>query len=1006
MGRLLSLLLLLPFLSPAQTGYTFNRLGTDFGLGLASNTIFSTYQDKKGFIWIGTSNGLQRFDGNKFVKFGSKNPAHKHLLWAEVGQILPAKDNRIWLYFPMLDETGLYNIATGEYEPVPFEPKRKAYSQNAKRLWQDSRGNTFLLLPDQEILHYYERQKKFVQDDYFPLPAGWRPGLNLFEDTVKGHIWIPCVDSGFAVLNTTTRDLHTRSRNPLPLLTKKELLTDLLEIFIDKQRRHWVFYWTDRQHRRCFDENGKELSDTAGLGGQQRYPKVHQFFQSRSSSLWIFGNNLLYSYDGRAKKFFSYEPGLSPTGIQYQQVHHLMEDRDGNLWLSTDNGLFYTASASGNASVVNLLFDEAKGDIEITDILQLQSGGYWLSTWGEGLIALDKEFNRTAVSLFRNLPRAETPFLKAYQQAWGLYQHDDGKIWIGCQEGRYMIHDPATAQTSFHTLKDAEGAPIRYITRGSNGDLFFATHRRGHVIRYDGKNFTKLHTFETTIPKLFVDNRGLIWVVTLNQGLYCLSADGSKILQRYTTANGLYSNTGYDIDQLNDSTLVFAAGTLHFINTISGAVTQKTFDDGLPGNSVRRIRKDATGNLWLITLNGLCRYSPKTAHFTHYERKDGITLASVARNADLLTREGLILFGGANAFFSFHPGQFESNQPPPDVTITDIRLFNDFLPLDSLMELKRASFEPGQNTFRFYFSSLSYAQKGQLTYYYKMDGVHKDWIKADRLDAVDFTLLPPGDYTFSIYAANLEGLRSARVTLFRFTVQPYFWQTWWFIGLMAILVALLLYYFYRQRINKLLAVEAVRSRVARDLHDDVGSTLSTINILGSMAKTKLQVDTVKTGEYISKITENSQRMMEAMDDIVWSIKPDNDTVQKMMVRMKEFALGVLEAKDIAVWMKVEENVGDVKLNMEARRDLFLIFKEAINNVAKYSKANNVSIHLACHNKRLVLTVKDDGIGFNPQTADGNGLGNMEKRTVSLKGRFQLQTKPGGGTSITANIPVA
>jgi signal transduction histidine kinase len=186
----------------------------------------------------------------------------------------------------------------------------------------------------------------------------------------------------------------------------------------------------------------------------------------------------------------------------------------------------------------------------------------------------------------------------------------------------------------------------------------------------------------------------------------------------------------------------------------------------------------------------------------------------------------------------------------------------------------------------------------------------------------------------------------------------------------------------------------------------MGSTLSTINILSTMAKTKMADDPVKTSEYIGKISDNSQRMMEAMDDIVWSIKPANDSMQKITARMREFATGILEAKDIDLDFKVDEKVNEVKLNMEARRDFFLIFKEAVNNVAKYSRCSKCSIHISLHQHRLLLDVADNGIGFNVNRADdGNGLSNMQKRAEALKGRVSIHSKPGEGTQVTLNMPV-
>ena len=310
-----------------------------------------------------------------------------------------------------------------------------------------------------------------------------------------------------------------------------------------------------------------------------------------------------------------------------------------------------------------------------------------------------------------------------------------------------------------------------------------------------------------------------------------------------------------------------------------------------------------------------------------------------------------------------------------------------------------------QNSFSLYFSSLSYINRDKLIYYYKMDGIDENWQRADRQKLVNYSLLPPGKYVFNVYCENIDGVRSRDITTLIIHIKPPFWKTWWFLSLMGLAFFGLLYFIHRLRINRILAVENLRNRVARDLHDDMGSTLSTINILSTMAKSKLNTDNVRVSEYLGKISDNSQRMMEAMDDIVWSIKPMNDSMQKITARMREIATSVLEAKDIDLDFRTDPSIEEVKMDMEARRDFFLVFKEAINNIAKYSHANKAQVHLALHHHRLIMIVQDDGIGFDIDKADGNGLGNMYKRAASLKGRIQIQSKPGEGTRITLNIPV-
>ncbi len=216
----------------------------------------------------------------------------------------------------------------------------------------------------------------------------------------------------------------------------------------------------------------------------------------------------------------------------------------------------------------------------------------------------------------------------------------------------------------------------------------------------------------------------------------------------------------------------------------------------------------------------------------------------------------------------------------------------------------------------------------------------------------------------------------------------------------------LVYYIYRLRIRRLIEREKIRTRIARDLHDDMGSTLSTINILSEMAKKKIKSDSGKTEEYIYKISENSQRMMEVMDDIVWAIKPANDGMDRVIARMREFATGVLEAKDIEFDFKFDENVNHLKLDVESRRDFFLVFKEALNNLAKYSGTKRAEISIFTEKGKLKMNIKDFGKGFELKKADnGNGLSNMQKRAQAIKGDLHINSAPGKGTSISLEIPV-
>jgi signal transduction histidine kinase len=331
--------------------------------------------------------------------------------------------------------------------------------------------------------------------------------------------------------------------------------------------------------------------------------------------------------------------------------------------------------------------------------------------------------------------------------------------------------------------------------------------------------------------------------------------------------------------------------------------------------------------------------------------------------------------------------------------ITEFKIYNEDLPLDSVLHLKTVELSPDQNSFSISFASVDSANDSAT--YYILDGADKNWIEAAKQATINYTLLPPGRYDF-----KLKCDQQTERTLLAIIIKVPFYLSSWFIILCCALFVGLAYLLHTLSIKRLLAVEAIRQKVSRDLHDDIGSTLSTINILSMMAKSKLMEDPVKASEYISKISGNSSRMMEAMDDIVWSINPMNDSMQKIFARMREFAAEVLESKDVEVKFHFDDRAHDVALNMEQRHDIFLIFKEAVNNIAKYANATQVSVDVALKGDKLLLIVKDNGIGFDVENADsGNGLNNMQKRAERLKGKFHILSQQNAGTTISIAIQI-
>lgn len=994
----------------------FLHISADDGLGLISNNIASLYQDKTGFIWVGTSNGIQRFDGAKFVTYSTEKPGSEKLPEERVRQMAEGHNGGIWLLFEQTNKIGIFNPLSVTYHNVPIKTSGKLPPRTEFSLWKDSKKNVYInLYRYGKILKYDSTKNEFNENTPLNnLPRGWKGGGNVFEDTLMKRYWL-VTDSGLCIYDEKSRQTWSRNFNPrkIPLLEKWEPDHLASDFFIDKKRRHWYFYWTGRQNFTCYNENGESLKDTAGIQGVNTgYAEPTNFMETSTGALYLYGPGCLYTLDNNSTKFTLYRSQYTDNyNIRYEEVSAVLEDRDGMVWVATDQGLYYHSPRRNE--LANVFLSGIPGFYEVTDLLQLKDGNYWVGTWGRGILALDKNFQYFNPGIYHENIKDYQRSKIEFNQTWSLLQHSTGKVFIGCQAGRLIIYDPITKNTQFLEPPAFEKRTIRYIAEDKNGHLWFGT-QAGAVIRYDGKDFKVVYRLEETaiIYKIFMDKAdGNIWLATHERGLYAFNPETGKVVRHFTKndkENPLFGDRVQDIEQLNDSIIYAAAsGVLHMINKKSGKVKKFGTDEGLPSNSALRIRLDAKGYLWIITQKGLCHYDWRKNRFTSFGKKDGIFLGDLVSVCDILDKDNNLLFAGPNSLLSFNPDAFYNNPKPKPVTITDFKLLNSFLPVDSLLSLPAVRLQPGENSFAIYFSTLSYRNRGQFTYYYQLEGADKGWVKADASQSAQYRLLPPGKYTFRVRVENLDGLDAGVTTSMSIFVKPHFWQTGWFISLLVMILAMIGYGMHRLRLTRVLAVEKIRARVSRDLHDDMGSTLSTINILSSMAKAKMSTDIKKTAEYIGKIGDNSQRMMEAMDDIVWAIKPDNDTMQRLIARMREFATNVLEAKDMLIEFEADESLNNMKPDMEYRRDLFLLFKEAVNNAAKYSEGTKVKILIAPEFQKLKLVVADNGKGFDVKQADGgNGLGNMQRRAAALRGTIQILSEPGKGTTITLTSPLS
>jgi signal transduction histidine kinase len=346
---------------------------------------------------------------------------------------------------------------------------------------------------------------------------------------------------------------------------------------------------------------------------------------------------------------------------------------------------------------------------------------------------------------------------------------------------------------------------------------------------------------------------------------------------------------------------------------------------------------------------------------------------------------------------------------PPPVLISGLRVGGSGRLVSALgeSEMVLPDFSHNDNQLQLDFVGLSFAPGNVLRYQYKLEGADDDWSAPSEQRRVNYASLAPGRYRFLVRAANSDGSLSAVPASVTFTILRPVWQRGWFLTLAALAIGLGVYALYRYRVERLVEVERIRTRIATDLHDDIGSGLSQVSLLSEVIRRRVgHEETV--AEPLSTIATLSRDLVDSMGDIVWAINPRRDRLSDLTQRMRRFASDVLSAQDIEFSFNVPDPQHNIRLGPDMRRELFLIFKESINNIVRHSGCAAVEITFLVTDGALELTLRDDGRGFDPDSAsasEGNGLDNMRRRARKLGGQLLIRSSTGRGTEINLKAPL-
>lgn len=970
--------------------------------GLPNNRVQAIAQTPDGYLWVGTFEGLARFNGLEFKTYNCANtPQLKN---ASIMALCPDANGALWIG---TEGGGVARLWQGQFSL--FTAKDGIAGDNIRAITQ-SRDGAIWIASTQGLSCF--RNGKFQT---------YTTRQGLLSDTVTAL----CEDPDGFMWMATTKGLNRLRAGAIEAFTATNILAE-------SHRRKWNV--------------GTPAMDAVAATNRLSNNSIRSLWLDRGHRLWIGSDYGLMWYN--AGNFYAY---TTLYGLSDNFISTLYEDSQQNLWVGTYSGLnrfregrFHTELNNHGVPYdqVNVIFEDTHGDIwvgsreglirlttkpfsvetklqglshnHVTSVLEDHLGRLWVGTWGGGLNQLIED----KVRVYGTTNQLPSDLILA------LCEGNDGSIWAGADNngGLFRLHNQSVTHYTvrdglidgaistlhedrennlwigtrqglcrlsngvFVTESNAQKRPIRAICEDSHGQLWFGGDA-GLMRRHNGEieNLSDKGTFPSgTVSALYADAEDELWVGTLNGGLLRWRREH---WERFGIQDGLFSSEVLGI--LEDHGWLWLTST----------------------KGIFRVRKN--------DLEALNPGSKGVVPCIVYGRADGlesIVCGSMATPAAWKTADDRLCFATTKGLAITDAHDTKIDLSPPPVYIEQAEVDRKPIPPSSGQTQK---IPPSHGELDIHFTALDLRSPEKCRFRYRLVGVDSDWVNADIHGTAHYNNVIPGNYRFHVLACNKDGVWNETGASLDLELRPHFWQTWWF-GTLAVaaLVGLaggsarLVTQRKMQRRLELMerkhAVERERGRIAKDIHDDLGSSLTRIMLLGQRAKGDL-AEHKEVGSHLEKIVSFSRGTIQAMDEIVWAVNPRNDNMDGLVNYLVEYADQYF--KDSGIRCRLQMPIASqLTLSTEVRHDLFLAVKEALNNVLKHSLASEVQIEVFHNDSTVNIVIDDNGCGFDQDSArngrQGNGLQNMRKRIDALGGQMEIFTAPGHGTKLqfTVRIP--
>lgn len=958
-------------------GYKFTVYKHDFrdANSLSDNYINTILEDQNGTLWIGTQNGLNQFDRDKqkFIRFQNNPGSTKSISHNNVSSIIEDNNGILWIgtHGGGVNQLDLTTMTFSHYRHNPTNPQSLS-NDDVNVVYEDLLGKIWVAT--ENGLNQFDKEKqiflRYQNNPQDPSSISDNKVRCLFDDR-SGNLWIGTHGGGlnrwdrkqkkFFRYHNDSHDANSISHN------------NVWSIGDDKTGTIWI--GTNGGGLNQLTEDGQKFKRYVGQHENNLVSHtINYIYKDQTGTMWIAAPGGLYRLDLGKPLFERYQHSPNyPATLSHNVIWAIHADPAGELWVGTDAGGLNKFNKSAHSFTVYKNDPQNQLSLSNNCIVSIygdKEGFLWVGTNG-GL----NKFNKNNGTFIRYQNQPDDPSSLSDNYVNVIYEDRGNTLWIGTYVGGLNMFDRTNG-----TFKSYKSSLTDSLSLGHN-----------------------------TIGAIYEDRYGNFWIGTMGGGLNKFDRL-TKTFKRYrnnpANPTSISDNRVFCIYEDHVGSLwIGTYGGLNLMDRDSETFTAFTEFDGLPSNWIYGILEDDHDNLWLSTNYGISRFNLKNKTFRNYDVEDGLQSNEFNQGAYCKDKDGWMYFGGINGFNAFHPDSIKDNINIPPVVITDFLKLNQSTQLDvDVSQITHLNLSYLDYVFSFEFAALNYRSPMKNRYAYRMEGFDEDWIYTDATKRfATYTNLDPGHYAFKVKGSNNDGLWNEASTDIAIYIAPPFWRTWWFRSIAFIIVVGVIYAAVSYRGRRMLELERMRTKIAIDLHDHIGSGLTEITILSEVGLQQLGIEALH--DKFKRISDTSRQLSQNMGDIVWLINPRYDSLGDIILQLKKSYEDILINSKINFRCSHFNEWNQFHLSIENRKHLYLVLKEAINNSLKHSGCNEIKLMFHYQSYGLEIIYEDNGKGFNDSdSSEGNGLPNMAHRIKLMGGQLDIDSVLGRGTRITMVFP--